>query len=100
MPSSLKCQLKKLKYKKKITDGEYYALIKKLEGHDKRLEAKHEQIRCKDCKYSKPYLKDVLGNDTYKCKNELIIARNEDGYICVSADFYCADADRKEVKNE
>lgn len=37
MANSLKAKLKKLRYQRRITEEEYKELIKKLDGHDKRL---------------------------------------------------------------
>lgn len=48
-----------------------------------------ELIRCKDCKYSKPYYhgsESNLGMFTYLCTQGL----------CMNADDYCSRAERKE----
>ena len=37
MPNSLKCKLKKLRHKGKISEEEFNELIDKLNGHDARL---------------------------------------------------------------
>ena len=37
MPNNLKCKLKKLRYKGKISEEEFNELIDKLNGHDARL---------------------------------------------------------------
>lgn len=35
MPNSLKCMIKKMKHKGKITEAEYAMLVTKLAGHDR-----------------------------------------------------------------
>ena len=56
---------------------------------------KHELVRCKDCKFSKPhYTKSVFGNTLYECTHERYSAIAE-SRVVYSGDWYCADGERK-----
>ena len=61
MSSSLKSQFKKLRFKNKITQGEFDCLMKKLEGHDERLVERGSVSEARWIQYSDA--------DTYNCSN-------------------------------
>lgn len=51
-----------------------------------------ELVRCKDCKWGEP-TKNCYGEDRIICGNDDTYI---DRYITVPADWFCADAERKE----
>lgn len=75
MPLSLKCKLSKLRHNGQITDDEYNELIKKLDGHDKKIRA-DERTKVFDeiSAYIINSCKDV------KCKEDITIDNDFDFY--------------------
>ena len=58
----------------------------------KRLVIYAELVRCKDCRWGEP-TKNAFGEDSIICGNDDTYI---DRYITVSADWFCADGERRD----